>query len=78
MRFLENGLLRRIFGPKRDEITGDCGKLHNEKLYKLYSLSQMTRMIKSGKMKWPRYVGRCRRREMHIQFWWEIQKERDH
>jgi hypothetical protein len=43
----ENRVLRRIFGPKRDEATGDLRKLHNEKLHSLYSSPNITRMIKS-------------------------------
>jgi hypothetical protein len=42
----ENGLLRRIFGPKRDEITRKLRKLHNEELNDLYSLSNIVRVIK--------------------------------
>jgi hypothetical protein len=40
-------VLRRIFGPKRDEVTGGCGKLHNEELHNLYSSPSIIRMIKS-------------------------------
>jgi hypothetical protein len=65
----ENRVLRRIFGPKRDEIIGDWGKLHNEKLQNLYSLPDMTRMMKPRKMRWPRHVARFRRRGMHMEFW---------
>jgi hypothetical protein len=42
----ENRMLRRIFGPKRDEVTGDWRKLHNEELHKLYSSPNIIRMIK--------------------------------
>jgi hypothetical protein len=47
----ENRVLRRIFGPKRDEVTGEWRKLHNEKLHNLYSLPNIIRMIKSRKMR---------------------------
>jgi hypothetical protein len=43
----ENRVLRRIFGPKRDEVTGGWTKLHNEELHKLYSAPNIIRMIKS-------------------------------
>jgi hypothetical protein len=43
-------VLRRIFGPKRDEVTGDWRKLHNEELHKLYSSPNIIRMIKSRRM----------------------------
>jgi hypothetical protein len=43
----ENGVLRRIFGPKRDEVTGDWRKLHNDELHNLYSSPSIIRMMKS-------------------------------
>jgi hypothetical protein len=73
----ENRVLRRIFGPKRDEVTGDWRKLHNEKPHNLYS-SNMIRMIKSRRMRWAGHVARIGRRGMHLGYWWESQKERDH
>jgi hypothetical protein len=51
-------VLRRIFGPKRDEVTGDWRKLHNEELHNLYSSPNMIRMIKSRRMRCTRYVAR--------------------
>jgi hypothetical protein len=48
----ENRVLRRIFGPKRDEVTGELRKLHNEKLKNLYSPSNIVRVIKSRRMRW--------------------------
>jgi hypothetical protein len=44
----ENRVLRRIFGPKREEVTGGWRKLHNEELHNLYALSNIMRVIKSG------------------------------
>jgi hypothetical protein len=46
LRVFENRVLRRIFRPKRDEVTGDRRKLHNEELHNLYSLPNIIRMIK--------------------------------
>jgi hypothetical protein len=46
MRMFENRALRRTFGPKRDEVTGDWRKLHNEELHNLYPSPNMIRMIK--------------------------------
>jgi hypothetical protein len=43
----ENRVLRRIFGPKRDEVTGSCRRFHNEELHKLYSSLNTIRVIKS-------------------------------
>jgi hypothetical protein len=48
----ENRVLRRIFGPKRDEVTGGCTKLHNEELRDLYSSPSIIRMIESSRMRW--------------------------
>jgi hypothetical protein len=74
----ENRVLRRIFGPKRGEVTGDWRKLHNEELYNLYPSPKILRMIKSRMMRWAGHVARMGRRGMHIRYWWESQKERDH
>jgi hypothetical protein len=46
LRVFENRVLRRIFGPKRDEVTGDWRKLHNEELHTLYFSPNIIRMIK--------------------------------
>jgi hypothetical protein len=51
-------VLRRIFGPKRDDVTGDWRKLHNEELYNLYSSPNIIRMIKSRRMRWAGHVAR--------------------
>jgi hypothetical protein len=58
VRVFENRVLRRIFGPKRDEVTGDSRKLHNEELHKLYSLRSIIRMINSRRMIWTGHVAR--------------------
>jgi hypothetical protein len=47
----ENRILRRISGPKRDEVTGEWRKLHNEELYNLYSYPNIIRQIKSRRMR---------------------------
>jgi hypothetical protein len=54
----ENRVLRRIFGPKRDEVTGDWRKLHNEELHNLCSPPNIIRMIKSRRMGWAGHLAR--------------------
>jgi len=77
VRVFKNGVLRRIFGPKRDEATGEWGKLHNEKLNDLYSLPNIISVIKSRRMRWAVQVARMWR-EVYAGFWWGNLKERDH
>jgi len=50
-------LLRRVFGPKRDEVTGEWRKLHSEKLSDLYSLPNIVRVVKSRRMRWAGVCG---------------------
>jgi hypothetical protein len=52
----ENSVLRRIFGPERDEVTGDWRKLHNGELHNLYLSPDIIRHIKSRRMRWAGYV----------------------
>jgi len=52
LRLFENRVLRRIFGLKRDEMTKDWRKLHNEELNELYCSPNIFRMIKSGRIRW--------------------------
>jgi len=54
----ENRVLRRVFGPKRDEVTGEWRKLHNEELNDLYSLPNIVRVVKSRRMRWAGHVAR--------------------
>jgi hypothetical protein len=58
LRVFENKALRRIFGPKRNEVTGEWEKLHNEELRDLYSSPNIIRMIKSSRMRWAGHVTR--------------------
>ena len=51
-------MLRRVFGPGRDEVTGEWGKLHNEELSDLYSLPHIVRMVKSRILRWAGHVAR--------------------
>jgi hypothetical protein len=56
LRVFENRVLRRIFGPKRDEVTGGWRKLHNEELHGLYSSPSIVRVIKARRMRWAGHV----------------------
>jgi hypothetical protein len=49
---LENRVLRTIFGPKWEEVVGDWRRLHNEELHNLYASQNVTKVIKSGRMRW--------------------------
>jgi hypothetical protein len=55
-RVFENRVLRRIFEPKRDEVTGEWRKLHSARLHNLYSSPDIIRQIKSRRMRWARHV----------------------
>jgi hypothetical protein len=58
----ENTVSRRIFGPKRDEVTGEWRKLRNEELNDLYCSSSIVRVMKSRRMRWAELVARMERR----------------
>jgi hypothetical protein len=74
----ENRVLRRIFGPKRDEVTGEWRKLHNKELHDLYSSPNIVRVVKSRRMRWARHVARMGRRETCTGFWLGNMREIDH
>jgi hypothetical protein len=61
----KNRVLRRIFGPKRDEVTGGWRKLHNEELHNLNCSPSIIRMIKSRSMRWARHVAQMARRNAY-------------
>ena len=58
LRVFENMVLRRIFGPRRDKVTGEWRRLHNEEQNDLYSSRNIVRVIKSRRMRWAGYVAR--------------------
>jgi hypothetical protein len=58
LRVFENRVLRKVFGPRRDEVTGDGRNLDNEELNGLYSLPNFVRVVKSRRMRWAGHVAR--------------------
>jgi hypothetical protein len=58
LRVFENRALRRIFGPKRDEVTGEWRRLHNEELHALYSSPHIIRASQSRRLRWAGHVAR--------------------
>jgi hypothetical protein len=74
----ENRVLRRIFGPKRDEVRVGWKKLHNEELRELYSSQSIIIIMKASRMRWVGHVARMGRRETRIDCWWESQREGGH
>ena len=78
LRVFENRVLKRIFGPKRDEVTGEWRKLHNEDFTDLYISPNIIRMIKSRRMRWAGHVA-CMgaRRGVHRVLVGNL-RERDH
>jgi hypothetical protein len=77
LRVFDSGVLRSIFGPKRDEVTGDGRKLHNEELNDLYS-SPIIRVIQSRRVTWAGHVASVEERKGACRFWWENLREGDH
>jgi hypothetical protein len=66
-----------MFGPKKDEVTGEWRKLHNEELNDLYSSPNIVRMIKSRRIRWAGHVARMGSTEACVEFWWGNLRERD-
>ena len=71
-------MLRKVFGPKRDEITGEWRKLHNEELNDLYSSPSIVRVIKSRRTRWARHVARMEERRGLYRGFEGNMMERDH
>ena len=78
LRMFDNGVLRRIFGHKRCEVTGEWRKLHNEKDADLYSSPNIVWVIKSRRMRWTGHVASGEKGEVYTGFWWVNLRERDH
>ena len=76
-RVFQKRVLRGIFGPKGDEVTGEWRKLHNEELNNLYSSPNIMRVIKSRRIRWAENVACMGRKEVATGFWWGNRRERD-
>ena len=78
LKVLENSVLRRIFGPRRYEVTGEWMKLHNKELNDLYSSPNIVWVIKCRRMRWTGYVVHMEGGEAYTGFWLGNLRERDH
>jgi len=78
LRVSENWVLRRIFGPRRDEVTGECRELNNEEINDMYCSPNIVWVIKSRNMRWAAHVARVRKGEAYTEFWWGNLWERDY
>jgi hypothetical protein len=76
LRVFENRVLKKVFEPKRDEVTGEWRKLHNEELNDLYSLTNIVRVVKSRRIRWAGHVERMGRIEVCTGFLWGSLRER--
>jgi hypothetical protein len=71
-------VLRRIFGPKREEVAGGWRRLHSEELRNLYASPNVIRVMKSRRMRLVGHIASMGRREMHTKLWSGNLKGRDH
>ena len=74
----ENRVLRRTFGPRSDEVTGEWRELHNEELNDLYSSPNIVRVIKLRRVRWTEHVARMGIGETNSGFWWGNLRVRGH
>jgi hypothetical protein len=77
-RVLENRVLRGIFGPKRDEVTGELRKLHDEGLNYLYPLTNIIKVVKLRRIRRVGHVARTGERRGAYGIWWGNARERNH
>jgi len=78
LKVLMNMVLKRIFGPRRDEVMGGWRRLHNKKLNYLYSSPNIVRVIKSRRMRWAGHVAHMAEERGCIETWWGNRREGDH
>ena len=77
LRVFENRVLRRIFGPERDGVTGEWRKLHNEELNDLYCSPNIVRVIKSRRMRWAGHMALMEEGRGVHKVWWGNLRETD-
>ena len=75
---LENMVLRGIFGPRREEVTGEWRRLHNVELNDLYCSPNIVRVVKLRRTRWAGHVARMGKERGCIGSWWGNRRERDH
>ena len=75
LRVFENRVLRRLFGTRRDEVTGEWRRVHNEDLNDLYSSRNIVRVIKSRRMRWAGHVARMGKERWCVGSWWGNRRE---
>jgi len=78
VRVFEDMVLRRIFRPRRDEVTGEWRRLHNEELNDLYCSPNIVRVIKWSRIRWAGNVACMGEERGFIGCWWENRREGDH
>jgi hypothetical protein len=78
LRVFEKRVLRRVFGPKREEVTGEWRKMHNEELNDVYSLPDIVRVVKSRRMRWAGHVARMGRIEVCTGCWGGSLRKKGH
>jgi len=78
LRVFENMVLRRIFGPRSEEVTEEWRRLHNEELNDLYSSPNIVRVIKSRRMRWAGHVAHMGKERGCIGSWWGNRRKGDH
>jgi len=78
LKVFENMVLRGIFGPRRDEVTGEWRRLHDAELNDLYTSSNIVRVIKSRRMRWAGHVARMGEERGCIGSWCGNRREREH
>jgi hypothetical protein len=71
LRVFENGVLRRKFGPKTEEVAGGKRRLHNGKFHTFYTSPDIVRVIKLRRMRWAGHVARMGEMRMYMKFWSE-------